>query len=236
MNLPKDVEAIADRISSFFKLPFASDTIPGGFAEALIADHYGGEVLATYDFVDVICTKKQIGWQIKSTKAATPVTWKRAKIEGSAALIRDSDLRGDTEILGTKIIETCNEHAQESFNKYDLMEIRYARIISSSDRFTYFEKSLIDKNNQFLFDPSDYTWKWAKPKRGKSKEQLPALNGFRNQEKWFAWHGRGENQLHFTGEKNWWPSVDSSVASATRMKPAQRRTWPELIDWLSENT
>ena len=123
MSLYREVAAIADQLASFFRLPFATESIPGGFAEALIADHYGGEVLATYDFVDVICKSKQIGWQIKSTKATTTVTWKRAKIEGSAELIQHSDLSGDTSVLGAKIIETCNEHVQDSLNKYDLKNV-----------------------------------------------------------------------------------------------------------------
>jgi len=235
MNSSDDLSAIADRLSSFFRLPFASESIPGSFAEALIADHYGGEVLASYDFVDAICRDQQIGWQVKSTKATTPVTWKRAKIEGSAALILDSDLNGDTKILGTKIIEACNDHVQESLDKYDLREIRYSRIISSPERFTYFEKLLMDDNQRLLFEPSDYIWKWSKPKHASSKEQLPALHGFRSGEKWFAWHGRGENQLHFTGERNWWPSVDSNVASAIRVKHAHQKTWHELIDWLNSD-
>lgn len=85
MGLHEDVSAIADQLASFFRLPFATESIPGDFAEALIAEHYGGRVLATYDFVDVICEAEGVGWQVKSTKATTPVTWKRAKIEGSAA-------------------------------------------------------------------------------------------------------------------------------------------------------
>ena len=38
-----------------------------------------GEVLGTYDFVDVIKRGSKCGWQVKSTKESTPVTWKRAK-------------------------------------------------------------------------------------------------------------------------------------------------------------
>ena len=236
MNFSEDVEAIADQLASFFRLPFASESIPGGFAEALIADHYRGEVLATYDFVDVVCKERRIGWQIKSTKATTPVTWKRAKIEGSAELIQDSDLSGDTLTLGDRVIETCNNHIQDSLDKYELTEIRYARIISCPDRFTYFEKTLVEQGNRILFNPAEFTWAWSEPKRTKTKEQLPALHGFRDEDKWFAWHGRGENQLHFSGEKNWWPNVDSEAISATRPKYGQQRTWPELIDWLKIDT
>lgn len=235
MSLYREVAAIADQLASFFRLPFATESIPGGFAEALIADHYGGEVLATYDFVDVICKSKQIGWQIKSTKATTTVTWKRAKIEGSAELIQHSDLSGDTSVLGAKIIETCNEHVQDSLNKYDLREIRYARIISSPGRFTYFERPLVNTSNPTLFDRSDFSWEWSKPKRTGAKEQLRALHGFRGNDKWFAWHGRGENQLHFIGEKNWWPDVDAEVMSVTRPKYDQQRSWSELIGWLNED-
>lgn len=235
MDLDKDVAAIADQLASFFRLPFATESIPGGFAEALIADHYKGEVLATYDFVDVICRENRIGWQVKSTKATTPVTWKRAKIEGSVELIHESDLSGDTSVLGAKIIETCNEHVQDSLDKYDLREIRYARIISCPGRFTYFERSLVSRSSQALFDPTDFSWEWSKPKRTGAKEQLRALHGFRGDDKWFAWHGRGENQLHFSGEKNWWPDVDPGVTAVTRPKYGQQKSWPELISWLNED-
>lgn len=150
-------------------------------------------------------------------------------------LIDDSDLSGDTSILGAKVIESCNDHAKESLEKYDLMEIRYARIISCPGRFTYFEKVLVDSNNRTLFDPAAFRWEWSEPKRTRAKEQLRALHGFRGEDKWFAWHGRGENQLHFSGEKHWWPNSDSEVEAVTRPKHDQQRTWSELIGWLRDD-
>lgn len=226
------VAKIGDELACYSRLPFATESIPGGFAEAIIAEHYGGDVLRTYDFVDVICESTGVGWQVKSTKATTTVTWKRAKIEGSAALIQQSDWTGDTSTLGEKILEACNAHAEASLDEYGLSEIRYARIVSSPGRFTYFERVLVDRINRALFDSRDFTWAWSTPKRTRAKEQLAALQGFHGDDKWFAWHGRGENQLHFPGDKFWWPNCDGDAVAVTLPKYEVQRTWPELIDWL----
>jgi hypothetical protein len=67
-------------LSSYMRLPLSSDTIPGGIMEALFAHVREGVMLGKYDFVDVIKPGSKCGWQVKSTKASTPVTWKRAKI------------------------------------------------------------------------------------------------------------------------------------------------------------
>jgi len=50
--------------------------------ESIFAHVRSANVLNTYDFVDVISTTNQRGWQIKSTKEKPPVTWKRAKLPG----------------------------------------------------------------------------------------------------------------------------------------------------------
>lgn len=237
MNPPTpDIRYIAEKTALYLHLPFASDSIPGSYAESIIADHYGGEKLAKYDFADVISREMGIGWQVKSTKATTPVTWKRAKIEGSDELIRRSD-QGDesaTKQLGNLIIETCNEHARESLDKYQLSEIRYARIILDGNRLVYFEKKLIDDGQNNLFDPATFTWKWSPPKKTKKKEQLSALHGFRENSKWFAWHGRGENQLHFSGENQWWPENSSDQLYSQIEIRDYKASWEELFSWLRD--
>lgn len=231
-----DIRYVAEKTALYLHLPFASDSIPGSYAESIIADHYGGEKLAKYDFADVISREMRIGWQVKSTKASTPVTWKRAKIEGSDELIRRSD-KGDesaTKQLGNHVIEACNDHARESLEKYQLSEIRYARIILDGSRLIYFEKKLIDIIERTLFDPAAFNWSWSLPKETKKKEQLPALHGFRGKDRWFAWHGRGENQLHFTGEKLWWPEKDSELEYSAIDIRDHKVSWEELFSWLRE--
>jgi len=81
----KQLEKIANVLTGYLKLPFSGDSIPGALMENVIASVRNGEVLNTYDFVDVINQNEKVGWQVKSTKASTPVTWKRAKIPSSQA-------------------------------------------------------------------------------------------------------------------------------------------------------
>ncbi len=52
--------------------------------------------------------------------------------------------------------------------------------------------------------------------------------------KWFAWHGLGENQLHFSGEKNWWLTADNSHAVAfTFPKSDERIELEKFIELLA---
>jgi hypothetical protein len=204
------LETIASILIGYIKVSFALETIPGSFMENILAHIRKGMVLNTYDFVDVINTEKRIGWQVKSTKDTTPVTWKRAKIKDADTLIKDSQQseQGLT-ALGDAIIDFCNEHAFESIAKYNLTEIYYSRLVVCENRETlYFERLLCTKDNPVIFNKNDFYWKWSTQKNTVRKEQLSALHGFKRQtnEKWFAWHGLGENQLHFSGEKNWWPN------------------------------
>ena len=111
--------------------------------------------------------------------------------------------------LGNAIIDFCNEHAAGSILKYSLTEIYYSRlVVFESKEVLYFEKLLCTKDIPIIFNKNDFYWKWSTQKNALRKEQLPALHGFHKltNEKWFAWHGLGENQLHFSGEKNWWPN------------------------------
>lgn len=181
----------------------------------------------TYDFVDVVKRDARCGWQVKSTKAATPVTWKRAKIPGADRLISASKKsRTGLKALGDAIIEFCNGHARESIERYNLNEIGYSRLIVHEEgRVTYFERLLCTRKNPVLFDPSKFTWRWSKPKKTKKKEQLQALHGLHSPtgEKWFAWHGLGENQLHFSGESNWWPPEGDSHAITFKFPAEEER-------------
>lgn len=233
-----DLSAIATALAKIYRLPFATESIPGGFAEAIVAEHYGGKVLSSRDFVDVVCESTGVGWQVKSTKASTTVTWKRAKIEGSADLIQESDDKGGahTQDLGRLVIEACNSHAVNSLEKYDLNEIRYARIISCTGRFTYLERELIDRQNPTLFNSNDFEWEWSEVKRRSEREQLRALHGKHRtyDEKWFAWHGRGENQLHFFGDRWWWPNSDPNAQCVTLPRPGTSKTWNDLIQSLED--
>lgn len=178
--------------------------------EGALAYVRGASVLRTYDFVDVVKRDSRCGWQVKSTKATTPVTWKRAKIPNSVQLIAESKISpAGAQALGDAIIAFCNAHAQHSLQLYDLDEIGYSRlIVHENGTVTYFEKLLCTREAPTIFNSSDFEWQWSIPKKTVKKEQLPALHGIYkpDHKKWFAWHGLGENQLHFSGEKSWWPS------------------------------
>ena len=204
-----ELNRVKASLHTYLRLPFSGETIPGAVMEHTLGAIRGASVLNTYDFVDVLKEADSLGWQVKSTKEGTPVTWKRAKIENSSELIASSELdQGAVQALGNEIIRTCNLHGRDSLEKYRLEAIGYARLIVRGDgTATYFERKLITTSSSDLFDPEEFSWSWSKPKRTRRKEQLPALHGTHlpSGKKWFAWHGRGENQLHFKGERYWWP-------------------------------
>ncbi len=135
-SLKSDFLKIAEKIAIYSYLPFSSGRIPGTYAENIIAEHYNGEQLHTYDFVDVVSNSMSVGWQVKSSRYSTPVTWKRAKISDSAQLIFASD-KGDQaalERLGKLVLKSCNDHIERSLNDYNLKEIRYARILLKDNK------------------------------------------------------------------------------------------------------
>ena len=173
------MEEMRQILYNYSKLPFSTGSIPGMLMESALAHAHGGVVLNTYDFVDVVDPGSRCGWQVKSTKAQTPITWKRAKIGDAPRLIDESRRsQGGLQRLGNTIIEFCNAHARESLDKYGLNEIGYARLILARDgTATYYERLLCDKDNPDIFDPSDFRWSWSTPKVTKRKEQLPALQG-----------------------------------------------------------
>ncbi|MDJ1169115.1 hypothetical protein PMG71_06720 [Roseofilum sp. BLCC_M154] len=213
---PEQLDKIQSLLSKYLRLPFARTTIPGSVMESVFAHVRSANVLNTYDFVDVISTTNQRGWQIKSTKEKTPVTWKRAKLPDAPTLIKESyKTEQGLQNLGDSIIEFCNQHILESINLYNLNEIGYSRIIIHDNQLiTYFERLLCTRESPILFNVSDFQWQWSKPKKNVKKEQLPALHGIHipTEKKWWAWHGLGENQLHFSGERAWWPNQGDSHA------------------------
>ena len=230
---------IARILSSYIRLPLSTDTIPGALMEGLLAHVRGGVVKPTYDFVDVVNADLKCGWQIKSTKASTPVTWKRAKIRDAENLIKASRRnKAGCQKLGDGIIDFCNAHAKESIELYDLNEIGYCRLIVHEDGLvTYFERLLCTREAPILFNKRDFTWRWSKPKKTKKKEQLPALHGTHtaSKKKWFAWHGLGENQLHFSGEKTWWPEAADSHAVTFKFPGEEDRIGLEsFVEFLSK--
>lgn len=240
LSTSDELEQIAKAVAGYCYLPFASDSVPGAYVEAAVANVRGGRVLRTYDFVDVVDVEHRTGWQVKSTKQTTPVTWKRAKIPGATQLIaasRDPDERGREEglqALGDAIIDFCNQHAAESLEKYDLDEIGFSRVLVTPTEIVYYERELLTRERPRIFDPADFSWQWSVQKAGTKKEQLSSLHGKRNGEKWFAWHGLGENQLHFSGESHWWPAEDSAHRFALPLPSPDERldfaAFGELID------
>jgi hypothetical protein len=213
----KELVEIADYLTAYMKIPFfQDDSIPGKIMEKIISLVRNGEQLTTYDYVDV-CIRNDVGWSVKSTKENTPLTWKRAKIPNSAKLISESENdAAKCQKLGDSIIAFCNGHISQSLAQYSLKSIGYSRLILlNNNTAVYFERELCDKANPNVFKASDYTWKWSKSKNTKGKEQLSALHGtnIATGKKAFAWHGKGENQLHFNGEKDWWPDFPEKITS-----------------------
>ncbi len=210
----EQLKQIAQIIECCCRLPVSNDAIPGAFLETVFAHVRKADVLATYDYIDVVDKAHSIGWSIKSTKAGTPLTWKRAKLRNKAALIEASrSSKEGAQQLGNALIAFCNDHAHQSMAKYGLSEIGYCRLIVHDNRqVTYFERQLCTVASPDIFDSSEFEWSWSVEKavkvNAKSKEQLSALHGRHKPsgDRWWAWHGLGENQLHFTGERGaWWP-------------------------------
>jgi hypothetical protein len=232
-STPAELEKIKAIVCNYARLPFAVDTVPGSLMEGTLASIRKAEVLKTYDFVDVVHQAERCGWQVKSTKDTTPVTWKRAKIAESRALIAKSENDEDAvQALGGAIIQFCNAHGHESLERYDLEAIGYARLIlHSGGTVTYFERELITRESPDLFNAADFTWRWSVQKISAKKEQLSALHGIHRPSgtKWFAWHGRGENQLHFTGERSWWPAPGDPHAITFTLPSASERIDFELL-------
>jgi len=203
--------------------------------EDVIAHVRGAEVKNTYDFVDVVAPALRVGWQVKATKSSTPITWKRAKIENKEALIAESRQSPEgLQALGDAIIDFCNAHARESLSLYSLRAIGFSRlIVHPNGALTYYERLLATAAAPDVFDKSEFTWAWSVPKKTTKKEQLSALHGTHEptRKKWWAWHGLGENQLHFSGEKAWWPPRGDQHRVDFRM-PADRLTFSQLLEML----
>ena len=204
-----DIARVVTLIQTILRLPFY-ESLPGAAFEEILAHVYGGRRTGTYDFVDVVNDETHAGWQVKSTRHLTPVTWKRAKLPNKNSLIEASrKTPAGAQVLGDAIIDFCNHAAKESIKKYQLKSLKYARLIDYMDgRLTYFERILPISGE--LFEPRDFTWSWSQSRTAR-KEQLPAFHGVHvNFDRpWFAWHGLGENQLHFKGERAWWPAEES---------------------------
>ncbi len=234
---------IQNILSKYIRLPFSGDTIPGAIMETVLANVRSATVLKTYDFVDVVSQATKCGWQVKSTKENTPVTWKRAKIPNATGLIEESK-RNEKGLqqLGNAIIEFCNQHAKESLKQYNLEKIGYARlVVHNGGKVTYFERELCSHENPIIFDPASFSWQWSKPKRAVKKEQLPAFHGTNRQtnKKWWAWHGLGENQLHFNGEREWWPNgstkdQETHMVSFELPSVGDKISFGVFVDLLSE--
>jgi hypothetical protein len=207
--------------------------------EAILAEVRDARTLVTYDFVDVVKAEHGVGWQVKSTKESTPVTWKRAKIPNQIDLIDASrESPKGAQQLGDSIMEFCNAHAVASLRTYGLREIGYARlVVRPNGNAFYFERSLITQDRQQLFDPKAFKWKWSEAKKTKKKEQLRALHGTHipSGRKWWAWHGLGENQLHFSGESAWWPQDKSHAIEFSLPSMIDRMTMQDLIELLETN-
>lgn len=229
-----DFAQIITLIQTTLRLPFWK-SLPGSVLEEILAHVYGGRRTGTYDFVDVVNDVTRTGWQVKSTRHATPVTWKRVKLPNKGSLIERSHATSEgTQTLGNAIVDSCNSAAKESIEKYKLKSIKYARLVDHMNgRLTYFERVLPISGQ--LFEPRHFRWCWSKAKTAK-KEQLPAFHGVHvdSDDTWFAWHGRGENQLHFKGEKLWWPA-ERGHNRRDFVRSGDNLTMTELADMITDH-
>lgn len=238
---PAQLAQLAQVLTRYMTLPFFEDKIPGAVMEAALSSVRDAEVLRTYNFVDVIKRQTGVGWQVKSTQAGTPLTWKRAKIPDALALIDASRLSPEgLQTLGNAILNFCNDHARQSLEFYDLDAIGYARLVlnRSTATATYFERELCTRRHPLIFQPEEFVWHWTPPKATKKtkKEQLSSLQGIHRatNSKWFAWHGLGENQLHFSGERIWWPQKGNPHQITFPIPPlSQRLKLEQFIELLS---
>lgn len=205
----KELKEMSEYLTGYLKLPFSEDSIPGHVMENIVATAKQAEMLKTYDFADVIDRDKKLGWQVKSTKENTPLTWKRVKLPNAQNLIENSFKSSkNIQFLGDSIIDFCNKNAEQSILDFNLDKLGFSRVIfHPNGTLTYFERLLCTKKDPIIFKKEDFIWKWSTKKNNQKKESLKALHGFHKETgiKWFAWHGLGENQLHFSGEKEWWP-------------------------------
>lgn len=233
-----DLNRIQRILTALLKLPLTDRTISGDLMERVFAHVRNAEVLSTYDFVDIVDRNQRIGWQVKSTMDSTPVTWIRGKISNRAERISQSEQTEDgLKHLGGDILKYCNDHIWNTgFLKYNLEHIGYIRlIVFPNGRLRYFERYLCSRDCPILFASEDYTWKWSKQKNVKTKEQLPALHGYfckQNGEmtrKHWAWHGKGENQLHFLGEKEWWPEPNDSHCQEFSFPSEGKLSFDDLV-------
>lgn len=232
LTSPIQLAKIKELLEAFLLLPFF-DGIPGKVLELILSHVHDGRVLGTYDFIDIVNDKERIGWQVKSTKKSTPITWKRAKIPAKAELIEQSKkTAAGKKVLGDAIINYCNQHVIESIKEFRLSQLIYARLIDwENGSYTYFERPLAISG--ILFDPNDFEWHWSTPKTATKKEQLPAFHGRHKSMDiaMFAWHGLGENQLHFKGEHTWWPN-SAYPFQVTISAPKKRLAITEILEIL----
>lgn len=208
-----ELKEISEYLYGYLKMPFSDDFIPGEILEKIIAETKGAERLSTYDFADVIDLDLKLGWQVKSTKESSPLTWKRVNIENASDLINNSlTSESARQILGDKVLESCNNHALKSMENYKLKKIFLSRlIINNNGTITYYEKQLCSIKDPIIFRKEDFFWSWSKPNNQKGKKSLTfigynKITGLKS----FSWYGMGENQLHFNGEKDWWPNKSSN--------------------------
>lgn len=112
----------------------------------------------------------------------------------------------------------------------------YSRLIVHNDgRAIYFERALCSRDAPAIFDAADFAWHWSQTKKRNPKEQLSALHGTHcpTNGKWWAWHGRGENQLHFYGEKTWWPTSQASHALSFQI-PQEQMSVKKFVELLRQ--
>lgn len=212
-------------IKAYQSLPFFDGSVPGKILETLVAFAFQGRVLNTLDFVDVVSGK--VGWQVKSIKAGSDVTWKRVTIANPEFLLELS--YEEPAFLGRYLIDICNDHIFDSFVKYGLEDIRYIKAEIHPSNVVLVEKSIVTNDSIVAFDHDDFYWHWTEPKHRNNKELLPSFSGFHKEtnSKWFSWNGLGDNQFRFTYEKVW--AMEGAVSKSISTEDVVSVSLEELI-------
>ena len=254
-STPEQLERIKQTLCSYHMLPFSGTRIPGDVLEGVLAHVRGGDLLGKYDFVDVLQRSEGVGWQVKSTRHRSPLTWMRADFRRRSELVAEADAERDegrkrelVQALGDSVIEYANASIRDSFTKYGLQQVMFCHLVlMPENRAMYYEKLLAVEGEEELFRATDFMLSWREPRPGRANrnadpddpgaaEQLPSLRGRHvpTDQDWFAWYGRKGGQLHFLlEEKIWWPP-ESGAHRIDFDLPAERFKMDEAMDMLDE--
>lgn len=222
-------------LTTYTRIPFIEENaIPGNIMENAVSIARNGTQLPCYGFIDVI--NDNIGWQVKSSRKKSPLTW--GQVKAPSNLLQSKDAIA----LGNHLINSINESSIAAMEKFNLETIGYARlIVYPNNHAVYFEKELSNRTNPIIFNPKTYLWSWSNCTRKSNKETKPSLVGINTITgmREFSWHCLSGSQLHFDAEYQWWPKIkipkseDDVIFSSKHhaisfMLPSKKISWDAI--------